>query len=436
MKKQNQKIGLLAAISLIVGNMIGAGIFVLPASLAKFGGISILGWIFTAIGALILAKIFSNFSKLISSKSGGPYLYSKVVFGDFIGFLVAWGYWISCWINNAAIAVAIVSALSFFFPVLINSPLYATLTGLSFIWLFTWTSSHGVKFSGNIQIITTVAKLLPLLFIIISGIFIFDSNLFPEFNNTEQSDFEIFPIVCIMTLYAFLGIESATIPASSIKNPNITIPRATMIGTVISTLIYIFGTIILFGIVPMEKLIDSPAPFAEAGNIVAGKYGGYFISVGAAISAIGALNGWILITSYMPISMANDNLFPKVFKNTNSKGSPIVSLVFGSILTSFVMTMNFSEGLVSRFEFLILLTTLSTLVPYLFVSAAYIIFHFEKKLFKREIIKTYALGILGLSYSIWAIFGSGSETVFYGSILLLIGVPFYYVMKMKNPSKK
>ena len=408
MKKQNQKIGLLAAISLIVGNMIGAGIFVLPASLAKFGGISILGWIFTAIGALILAKIFSNFSKLISSKSGGPYLYSKVVFGDFIGFLVAWGYWISCWINNAAIAVAIVSALSFFFPVLISSPLYATLTGLSFIWLFTWTSSHGVKFSGNIQIITTVAKLLPLLFIIISGIFIFDYNLFPEFNNTEQSDFEIFPIVCIMTLYAFLGIESATIPASSIKNPNITIPRATMIGTVISTLIYIFGTIILFGILPMEKLIDSPAPFAEAGNIVAGKYGGYFISAGAAISAIGALNGWILITSYMPISMANDNLFPKVFKNTNSKGSPIVSLVFGSILTSFVMTMNFSEGLVSRFEFLILLTTLSTLVPYLFVSAAYIIFHFEKKLFKREIIKTYTLGILGLSYSIWAIFGSGS----------------------------
>ena len=343
MKKQNQKIGLLAAISLIVGNMIGAGIFVLPASLAKFGGISILGWIFTAIGALILAKIFSNFSKLISSKSGGPYLYSKVVFGDFIGFLVAWGYWISCWINNAAIAVAIVSALSFFFPVLINSPLYATLTGLSFIWFFTWTSSNGVKFSGNIQIITTVAKLLPLLFIIISGIFFFDSNLFPEFNNTEQSDFEIFPIVCIMTLYAFLGIESATIPASSIKNPNITIPRATMIGTVISTLIYIFGTIILFGILPTEILIDSPAPFAEAGNILAGKYGGYFISAGAAISAIGALNGWILITSYMPISMANDNLFPKVFKNTNSKGSPIVSLVFGSILTSFVMTMNFSE---------------------------------------------------------------------------------------------
>tara|TARA_B100000780_G_scaffold63358_2_gene41250 strand:- start:1377 stop:2678 length:1302 start_codon:yes stop_codon:yes gene_type:complete len=431
LKKQNQKIGLLAAISLIVGNMIGAGIFVLPASLAKFGSISIVGWIFTATGALILAKIFSNFSKLISNKSGGPYIYSKVVFGDFIGFLVAWGYWISCWINNAAIAVAIVSALSFFFPQLVSSPLYATITGLSFIWFFTWTSSKGVKSSGNIQIITTIAKIVPLLFVIIAGIFIFDYDTFPNFNITNKTDVEIFPIVSVMTLYAFLGIESATIPANSINNPKKIIPTATMVGTVISTLIYILGTIILFGILPNEIIINSPAPFAEAGQVIGGKYAGYFVSAGAAISAIGALNGWILITSYMPISMANDDLFPKVFKNTNSKGSPIVSLVFGSILTSFVMTMNFSEGLVSRFEFLILLTTLSTLVPYLFVSAAYILFHIQKKYIKLKILKSTILGFLGIIYSIWAIFGSESETIFFGSILLIIGIPFYFIMKKK-----
>jgi len=140
MTQQNEKIGLLAATSLIIGNMIGAGIFVLPASLGKFGSISILGWILTASGALVLAKIFSNFSKILKGQSGGPYIYSKVVFGDFIGFLVAWGYWISCWINNAAIAVAIVSALSFFIPELATNSLYATLTGLFFIWLFTYTS--------------------------------------------------------------------------------------------------------------------------------------------------------------------------------------------------------------------------------------------------------------------------------------------------------
>jgi APA family basic amino acid/polyamine antiporter len=432
LKKQNQKIGLLAATSLIIGNMIGAGIFVLPASLAKFGGISVLGWIFTASGALVIAKIFSNFSKLISDRNGGPYLYSKIVFGDFIGFLVAWGYWISCWVNNAAIAVAIVSALSFFFPELITSPTSATLTGLAFIWFFTWTSSKGVKSSGNIQIFTTVAKIIPLLFIIISGIFLFDWNVFPEFNITGKSDFEVFPIVCVMTLYAFLGIESATIPANSIKNPSNTIPIATMIGTVISTLIYVFGTIILFGILPNEVIANSPAPFAEAGEVIGGKYVGYFVSAGAAISAIGALNGWILITSYMPMSMAKDRLFPKIFTTKNKKGSPIFSLIFGSILTSIVMVMNFSQGLVSRFEYLILLTTLSTLVPYLFVSASYIFFHIQNKYLKIEIFKSASLGLIGLIYSVWAIFGSGTESIYYGTILLLIGIPFYFIMKIKS----
>jgi len=432
--KQNQKIGLLAATSLVVGNIIGAGIFVLPASLGKFGSISIVGWLFTATGALILAKIFSNFSKKLKGKSGGPYIYSKVVFGDFIGFLVAWGYWISCWVNNAAIAVAIVSALSFFFPELVTNPFYATLTGLSFIWVFTFTSSKGIKSSGNIQILTTIAKLIPLVLIILFGFFIFDLEIFPEFNLTDQNDFEILPIVAVMTLYAFLGLECASIPAENIKNPEKTIPKATMAGTLISTLIYILSTIVLFGIISAENLINSPAPFAEAGEIIGGKYFGFLISAGAAISAIGALNGWILITSYMPMTMANDRLFPKVFAKKNKKGFPYLSLLLGSILTSIVMTMNYTDGLVDRFEFLILLTTLSTLIPYFFVSVSYILFHVEKRLFKINSFRSVILGLFGSLYSLWAIFGSGIDSIFYGTILLILGIPLYLILKLKNPN--
>ena len=434
MTKQNQKIGLLAATSLVVGNIIGAGIFVLPASLGKFGSISIVGWLFTATGALILAKIFSNFSKKLKGKSGGPYIYSKVVFGDFIGFLVAWGYWISCWVNNAAIAVAIVSALSFFFPELVTNPFYATITGLSFIWFFTFTSSKGIKSSGNIQILTTIAKLIPLVLIILFGFFIFDLEIFPEFNLTDQNDFEILPIVAVMTLYAFLGLECASIPAENIKNPEKTIPKATMVGTLISTLIYILSTIVLFGIIPAENLINSPAPFAEAGEIIGGKYFGFLISAGAAISAIGALNGWILITSYMPMTMANDRLFPKVFAKKNKKGFPYLSLLLGSILTSFVMTMNYTDGLVDRFEFLILLTTLSTLIPYFFVSVSYILFHVEKRLFKINSFRSVILGLFGSLYSLWAIFGSGIDSIVYGTILLILGIPIYLILKLKNPN--
>ncbi len=179
MKSHPQKIGLITSTSLVVGNMIGAGIFLLPSTLANYGGISILGWIFSAIGALILAKIFSNFSKIIVGKSGGPYTYSREGFGDFIGFLVAWGYWISCWVGNAAIAVALIGALSFFFPILETNPLAQVITGLGFIWMLTWINARGVESSGRIQVITTLLKLLPLVFVIIIGTFYFDIKNFP-----------------------------------------------------------------------------------------------------------------------------------------------------------------------------------------------------------------------------------------------------------------
>ncbi len=435
MKANSQKIGLITTTSLVVGNMIGAGIFVLPAALANYGSISILGWVLSAIGALILAKIFSNFSKIIVGKSGGPYTYSKVGFGDFIGFLVAWGYWISCWVGNAAIAIAIISALSFFFPVLETNPYYAVILGLGFIWLFTWVNSKGIKEFGRIQVVTTILKLVPLVFIIIIGIFFFKMDNFPAFNLTGESNFATIPVVAVLTLYAFLGIECATIPAENVKKPEVIIPKATMLGTIISTLVYIFSTIILFGIVPADILQKSPAPFAEAGKIIGGEYVGYLVSAGAAIAAIGALNGWILITSQIPMATAKDNLFPKVFKEENAKGVPVFGLIIGSVLTSLVMLMNFTSGLVEQFEFIILLSTLTCLVPYLFVSAAYIIVMIEKRIYVNSYIKTFLLGSLGFGYSLWTIYGSGHDTVFYGFLLLLLGIPFYILMKWNKRNK-
>ncbi|MFT5673945.1 MAG: APA family basic amino acid/polyamine antiporter, partial [Polaribacter sp.] len=337
-----KKIGLITTTSLVVGNMIGAGIFLLPASLAEFGSISLIGWFFTATGAIILAKIFSNLSKIIVNKSGGPYIYSKEGFGDFIGFLVAWGYWISCWISNAAIAIAIIGAFSFFFPILSTNSILAVALGLSMIWFFTWINSKGVQTSGKIQVVTTVLKLLPLIFIILIGAFFFSLNNFPSFNLTGESNFATFPVVAALTLYAFLGIESASIPAENIKNPEKNIPKATMLGAIITTCIYIFGTIVLFGILPTEILQNSAAPFAEAGKIIGGKYAGYFVAAGAAISGIGALNGWILIVAQIPMAAAKDKMFPRIFKKENKNGAPILGLIIGSLLSSIVMLMNFT----------------------------------------------------------------------------------------------
>jgi APA family basic amino acid/polyamine antiporter len=435
MSSKQKKIGLITTTSLVVGNMIGAGIFLLPATLAKYGSISLLGWLFTATGALILAKVFSNFSKIIVNKSGGPYTYSKAGFGDFVGFLVAWGYWISIWISNAGLAIAIIGGLSVFFPVLNSNPILSVIVALSFIWLFTWVNSKGVKESGRIQVVTTVLKLLPLVFIILIGAFFFSLDNFPSFNLTDQSHFATIPVVAALTLYAFLGIESASIPAENIKNPEKIVPKATMLGTIISTCVYILGTVVLFGVLPVEQLQNSAAPFAEAAEIIGGKYAGYFVGAGAVIAAVGALNGWTLLVGQLPMAAAKDNMFPRIFKKENKNGVPYLGLIIGSVLTSIILLIGMSDGLVDQFEFVVNLTVLTCLVPYLFVSASYIIVTIEKKLHLNKFFKTFILGSLGFAYSLWAIFGSGSDVVFYGFLLLLLGIPFYVLMQWNKREK-
>ena len=305
------------------------------------------------------------------------------------------------------------------------------------IWFFTWINSKGVSTSGKIQVITTILKLLPLVFIIVFGFFFFSLDNFPKFNMTDESDFTTFSLVAALTLYAFLGLESASIPAENIKNPEKIVPKATMLGTIITTSIYILGTIVLFGILPTETLQNSPAPFAEAGEIIGGKYAGYFVAAGAAISGMGALNGWILILAQIPMAAAKDAMFPKIFKKENTKGAPVLGLIIGSLLSSIVMLMNFSDSLVTQFTFMVNLTVLACLVPYVFVSAAYIIIILvQKHTHINSAVKTVVLGLLGFLYSLWAIYGSTAEVVFYGFLLLLLGIPFYVLMQWNKSKEK
>ncbi len=432
MGNKKQQVGLITATSLVIGNMIGAGVFLLPAKLASIGSISILGWVFTASGALILAKIFSNMSKIFVGKNGGPYAYSKAGFGNFIGFLVAWGYWISIWVSNSALCIAIIAGLGVFFPALNTTPVLAIGVSLSIIWLLTWVNNRGVKSSGRIQVITTILKLLPLVFVILVGAFFFDIDNFPSFNLTGNTNWFALSSAAAFTLYAFLGIESASIPAASVANPEKTIPRATMLGTLISTCVYIFGTIVLFGMLPLEVLKDSPAPFAEAGKIIGGEYAGYFVAAGAAVAAFGCLNGWILLSGQIPMATAQDNMFPPIFKRENKNGVPYLGVIIGSALTSSLLLFNLSSSLIDQFNFVVDLTVLTALVPYIFVAAAYVLVIIEKKLYINKSLKVFVLGFLGFAYSLWAIYGTGSDTVFYGFMLLLLGIPFYVITKYKQ----
>ncbi len=427
-----KKLGLWMSTSLVVGNMIGAGVFLMPAALAAYGGISIFGWLFSAVGALLLAIIFSRLSKLVQDKNGGPYIYTKEGIGDFAGFLVAWGYWISIWVSNAAITIAFVSALSVFFPVLETNAVYAVLLGLGTIWFLTWINSRGVLESGKLQVITTLLKLIPLVLVIIGGIFFFNIDNFTPFNPSKETNMSAIAITATMTLYAFLGVESATVPAENVENPERTIPKATMLGTIITTLVYVLSTVVIMGMIPADVLSKSPAPFADAMHIIAGSWGRDLVAAGAAIAAFGALNGWMLIQGQIAMATSKDNLFPRIFRKENKKGVPVLGIVIGSILTSIVMLMNYSDGLVEQFKFIILLTTLCCLIPYLFTTAAYILILAKRKIPNLKWFPEVVLASLAFVYSLWAIYGSGEKAVFWGFLLLLSGIPFYVWMKYRN----
>lgn len=423
----NKKLTFWPTTALVVGNMIGSGIFLLPASLAAFGGISLVGWLVASFGAILLAIIFGNLSRLIPNVNGGPYAYTKVTLGEFPAFLVAWGYWVSVWCTNAAIAVALVGYLAVFFPELSTNPMASVLTGLSFIWFFSWLNSKQIRTIGFVQLITTILKIIPILFIALFGIFYINSDYYFPLNLSTTSNFSAIATTTTLTFFAFLGMESATIPSTSVENPSSTIRKATIIGTVITIFVYVLSSAAIIGIIPAATLAKSSAPFADAAAIFWGESAKYWVAGGAVVSTIGALNGWILIQGQIPMSAAQDKLFPQVFGKKNKNGSPALGIFLSSILVSLLMMFNYTEGLVSAFTFMMTLSTLSVIIPYIFSTASYAILLFAKK--EKGLTGKLMIAFLAFLFSILIIVGSGQEVVFWGFLLLMSGIPFYVLLK-------
>ena len=431
--KESNKLGLWTSTSLVVGNMIGSGVFLMPAALAAFGGISLLGWVFSAIGSFFLAKVFGNLSKLIPNATGGPYVYTRAGFGDFAGFLVAWGYWIANCCANATIVISFVGGMSVFFPSLATNTLAAIITGLASIWIITWINSRGVALSGKFQLLTTILKLLPLVLISVGGLLFIKAQNFHPFNLSGKPIFSAMTITATMTMFAFVGIESATIPAGNVENSEKIVSRATMLGLLISTFVYILGSVSIMGIIPAAQLKQSITPYADAAAIIYGPAARYLASAGVVIAAFGALNGWTFIQGQMPYGIAKDKLFPGIFGRLNKRGVPAVGMAISSGITSLVLLMNYTKGLVDQFKSLLLLATLSILIPYLFSAGAYIILGTKKNaLHKASTLGVVLLGLVAFVYSLWEIGGSGEEAVYYGFLFLMAGIPFYIWLSYKK----
>ncbi|MEL6533884.1 MAG: amino acid permease [Bacteroidota bacterium] len=438
MRSPNRPLGFWFLLALVMGNMIGSGIFLLPASLAPYGLHSLWGWGLSTFGAVALAFTFSQLSRSVPL-AGGPFAYTRTAFGDFAGFFISWGYWICLWVGSAAIAVAFTSYSSYFFPSLSTVPWQGALYTIGAVWLVTFFNLRGLSSAGRFQIISMVIKLLPLLLMAGVGIFYFEpDHIQPSLGPAVQpgSGWSATAAVAALTLWSFLGMESATVPERRVKNARRNIPRATLWGTLIASALFILSSTAVLGLVPTETLAATGAPFAEATRVLLGDRAGSFVAFCAAISCLGALNGWVLIIGQLPQSTAKQKLFPALFAHINGRGAPDRGLVLSSLLITALIGMNYTRTLVEQFEFIVLLSTLANLLPYLFSTAGllWLSFRTEEKGLGKYRLQWGIIAILAFSYSLWAVYGTGQESVFFGFILLMTGLPVYAWLTRNRPA--
>jgi len=421
-------------IALVMGNMIGSGVFLLPASLAPYGLNSIVGWVLSAAGAIALAVVLSRLSRAFPD-GGGPYAYTHAAFGPLPAFLVAWGYWINVWVGNAAIATGAVSYLVAFVPQIATDPHVSAGIVVVILWILTAVNCIGVRAAGWVQGVTTVLKLVPLLAIAAVGLYAVKLDSL-TINAAVPFSVSAVTASATLTLFALLGLESATIPDGKVEDPGRTIPRATMIGTILTSVIYVVSCSTVLILLPTSQLASSNAPFADVARMFWGGTGAALVALAAAISGFGALNGWILLQGEVPYVMAKDGVFPKVFARTSRRNTPVFALVFGSLLVTILVVLNAGDTSVRVFTFMVLLATSACLVMYLVCCLALLRLQWLGRLdgARRGTAGLAAVGLFAGLYSLWAIAGAGREASLWGLVLFALGGPVYWLMRRRPGS--
>jgi APA family basic amino acid/polyamine antiporter len=434
--------GLWMATALVIGNMVGSGIFTLPAVLAgEAGPASIVSLAFTGLGAILLALVFATLGRA-HPRTGGPYYFARRAFGDFVGFQTAWAYWIAAWVGNAAIAVAFAGYLGVFWGDVKTTNWLAGLVAAGAIWLFTLVNVAGARETGVVQVLTTVLKFVPLAVIGILGLFYVDGGNFTPFTPAAGGfDWHV-NAAATLALWAFIGLESATVPAEEVKDPERTIPRATILGTLATTALYLVALVAIVGVLSQAALAASSAPFADAANAIwggsmLGLTWGKWIALVAIAATLGALNGWTMLTARVSLAAAEDGLFPSWFARLDGKRrTPVAGLLASAVLASGLVLYNWNADFGNRFTDIVLLATWMTLIAYAYAAAAELVLFFrERDLFSwAKLTRDSVIASLAFAYSLWAIWGSGEEWLAKGFMLLLFGIPVFVWLRWRQPA--
>jgi len=430
-------LGLTMCTALLVGNTIGVGIFMLPASLAPYGMNALPAWLITTVGCIFIAWVFAGLARSFP-EDDGPYAYTARAFGGGIAFVLMWCYWVSTWVTNAVLATGVVGYLTFFFPLLgVNRPL-AAVTAVALVWLFVLINVRGARTAGGVQVLTTVLKLVPQFGIIALGLW---ALLAPH----AQSPVHLPPTptslsgvlaASTLALYAMLGVESAAMPAARVKDPARTIPRATFIGTLLVAAVYICVCLVPMLLIPQSELATSNAPFADLFARFLGPGSGKLLAAFVIVSGLGCLNGWTLILGELTVSFARHGGFPQWLGKVNAHQAPTRAFFLTGLLASLMMLTNYSDSIAKAFTFLSVVVTAANLPIYIGCALAVLVLWRRGEIPKpgpRES-RWVAAAFLAAVYCVWASIGIGRDSLLWalalcGAGVLVYGVYWWYTVR-------
>ncbi len=428
---EGRQLGFWMCLALVVGTFIGSGIFLLPAQLAPFGWNSLVGWIVTISGALCLAWLFGKLARALPF-AGGPYAYVGEAFGPLPAFVVAWSYWVSTWVGNAAISVAAISYLSIFIPALANVPGAAAFAAVTLLWMLTGLNCISIRAGGSFQLVTVALKLVPLLVVIVIAAAVMlngTPTAMPAYDATAINLSSV-NMAAALTLWALLGFEAASIASRNVKDPARNVPRATLVGTLVVGVLYLLVATPVTMFLPVSEVTSSNAPFATFVSHYWSPTVGSLVGLFAAVSAIGALNGLVLIQGELPLAMARNGAFPKWFAKTSSRGIAVRAQILSTTLATILVASNYSRSMAGLFALMALVSTLAALVLYLACALSALRLQLKGRLAGG--VAVVPVAVVASLYALWTIYGAGPEAAQWGALLLIVGIPVYFSMRLSS----
>ena len=434
-EENSNGLGVLALAGVVVSSMIGGGIYSLPQNMAAGASVGavILAWIITGIGVYFLANTFRILSVVKPDLEAGIYMYSREGFGPFVGFTIGWSYWLCQICGNVGYAVITMDALNYFFPPYFvgGNNLYSIIGGSVLIWFFNALVLKGIKQATIINLIGTIAKIVPLLFFIVVTMVFFHSDKF-SFDFWGEKTASLGGLTkqiegtMLVTLWAFIGIEGAVVMSKHAKSPN-AVGRATLLGFAGCLLIYVLLSVLPYGLMSQEQLARLPNP-STAGvlELVIGKWGAYIMNVGLLISVLTSWLAWTMVTAQIPQAAAQNGTFPREFSKENAHKAPSVSLYVTSALMQLFMLMVYFSS--NAWNTMLSITSVMVLPAY-FASAMYLWkicedHEYPNSFYIRRSVALFS-AVMGAIYALWLIYAAGLNYLLMALIGMALGIPVF-----------